>query len=32
MSVYGCEIVQTLIVDIESDENAKWAMNEIVEN
>jgi len=29
MSAYGYEIVQTLIVDIEPDENVKRAMNEI---
>ncbi|WJX38577.1 HIR complex subunit, variant 2 [Trifolium repens] len=29
MSNYGYEIVQTLIVNIESDEHVKWAMNEI---
>lgn len=29
MSAYGHEIVQTLIVDIEPDQNVKKAMNEI---
>ena len=29
MSMYGYEIVQTLIVDIEPDEHVKRAMNEI---
>lgn len=29
MSAYGCENVQTLIVDIEPDERVKQAMNEI---
>jgi len=29
MSMYGYEIVQTLIVDIEPDDRVKRAMNEI---